>query len=64
MYPDVEEHVRRAADEFRAAHAAVTEAARKAHIEMAAHYIRLIQARGSTLTLRYVAAREAAGSND
>lgn len=57
MYPDAEEHVLRAADEFRAAHAAATGAARSAHLEMAEQYVRLIQVRGSRLALRYSAWR-------
>jgi hypothetical protein len=61
MYPDAEEHVSRAADEFRAAHAVATEEARKAHLEMAHRYVELIQVRGSRMTVRYLATRAGNG---
>jgi hypothetical protein len=57
MYPDVEFHVLRAADEFRAAAAAETSQAAGAHREMAEHYVRLIQCHGSTIAARIIKTR-------
>jgi hypothetical protein len=61
MYPDVEFHVIRAADEFRAAAAAETPQAAKAHQELAEHYVRLIQCHGSAVAARIIKARLDAG---
>jgi hypothetical protein len=57
MYPDVEIHVLRGADEFHAASAAVAAGTAKAHREMAEHYVRLIQCHGSVFAARIIKTR-------
>lgn len=58
MYAEVEHHILRAADEFRAAQAAPSPNLADAHRCLATGYARLIQCGGSELAARRLARRE------
>lgn len=60
MYSGIEHHIRRAADEFRAAETAPSPNLADAHRCLAAGYARLIQAGGSELAARRLARRDMA----